>query len=470
MGTAIEASGTMSRLLALVTACLATLVAAVGVNSDPIVAQNGLGSRWTCWACDGSGPTLHDVSVVASDNAWAVGDEGTILHWNGQTWTAVECPIDTNLKSIDMVSADDGWAVSSGWLADDHLPQSSILRWDGRSWTEFARPKLGHLNSVRMASSNDGWAVGGFAAQGWLGYRLTMWSEILHWDGQTWTSFERPTDLMLNSVDARTSDCGWAVGGLSDRRFRQDRSTILHWDGHAWTEATSLWDRRLHSVDLVSADDGWAVGSHGATMHWDGGYWTEVPSPTREDLWAVAVLSSMDGWAVGSRGTILHWDGTAWSEAESPTGLALYSVAMVSADDGWAVGSCGTILRWSTGSEPDVRSPTPSGSPSSTPPAPGAPTPRPTWTAVPTRTPKPYAPETPSHPQCVCEVVHNQVPSVVIEDALANPEHFYGWRYRLDQGKPVSPANPLRECLSLLNVSMPYHPTWNKPVWRVGCP
>jgi hypothetical protein len=101
---------------------------------------------------------------------------------------------------------------------------------------------------------------------------------------------------------------------------------------------------------------------------------------------------------------------------------------------------------------------------------PSTPSPRPTWTAVPTRTPKPYAPETPVHPECVCEVVYDQVPSVIISDALANPEHFYGWRYPLDQGKPVSPGNPLRECLSLMNISMPYHPTWNKPVWRVGCP
>jgi hypothetical protein len=101
---------------------------------------------------------------------------------------------------------------------------------------------------------------------------------------------------------------------------------------------------------------------------------------------------------------------------------------------------------------------------------PQTPTPRPTWTAVPTRTPKPLPSATPSYPHCVCKVVQDRVPPVVIADALANPDRYYGWRYPLDQGKPASPANPPRECLTLMNVSMPYHFMWNKPIWRVGCP
>lgn len=97
-------------------------------------------------------------------------------------------------------------------------------------------------------------------------------------------------------------------------------------------------------------------------------------------------------------------------------------------------------------------------------------TPRPTWTPVPTRTPRPTPSATTTYPQCVCKVVYDRVPAVVINDALANPERFYGWQLPLDQGKPPSPANPPRECLSLMNVSMPYHLIWNKPIWRVGCP
>ncbi len=76
----------------------------------------------------------------------------------------------------------------------------------------------------------------------------------------------------------------------------------------------------------------------------------------------------------------------------------------------------------------------------------------------------------PTIASCVCPIVLKQVPRVVINDALANPQRYYGWQYPLDPGKPSSPANPPRECLTLANVGMRYHPLWNKPVWRVGCP
>jgi hypothetical protein len=76
---------------------------------------------------------------------------------------------------------------------------------------------------------------------------------------------------------------------------------------------------------------------------------------------------------------------------------------------------------------------------------------------------------TPASPSCVCPEVLKLVPNVVVLDALANPARYYGWRYPLDMGKPPSPANPPRECLTLPNTTVPYHPLWNRPLWKVGC-
>jgi fibro-slime domain-containing protein len=96
----------------------------------------------------------------------------------------------------------------------------------------------------------------------------------------------------------------------------------------------------------------------------------------------------------------------------------------------------------------------------------------PTATNTPTAPPSPTATATPvpTVAGCVCSIVRQRVPSVVIDDALANPGRYYGWRYRLDPGKPPGPSNPLRECLTLQNVGLDYHPLWNRPLWRVGCP
>ena len=99
------------------------------------------------------------------------------------------------------------------------------------------------------------------------------------------------------------------------------------------------------------------------------------------------------------------------------------------------------------------------------------PTPTPSPTSSPTATPPLTATPTPvPASNCVCAAVRSRVPAVVVADALANPDRYYGWMYPLDPGKPPSPANPPRTCLSLHQVGLDFHPLWNKPEWRVGCP
>jgi hypothetical protein len=71
---------------------------------------------------------------------------------------------------------------------------------------------------------------------------------------------------------------------------------------------------------------------------------------------------------------------------------------------------------------------------------------------------------------CVCAVVRRAVPQAVVDDAVANPARYGGWRKPLDAGKPVGPLNPLRTCLSLRDPGGPYHALFNGLLWRVGCP
>jgi Mg-chelatase subunit ChlD len=76
----------------------------------------------------------------------------------------------------------------------------------------------------------------------------------------------------------------------------------------------------------------------------------------------------------------------------------------------------------------------------------------------------------PSGASCVCTKILQRVPPAVVADALANPTHYDGYMQRLDPKKPASPANPPRDCLTLMNVNLAYHPLANGPRWRVGCP
>ena len=86
---------------------------------------------------------------------------------------------------------------------------------------------------------------------------------------------------------------------------------------------------------------------------------------------------------------------------------------------------------------------------------------------------------------CVCRVFY--LPwrisaadrDAVIAEAESDPTNFYGWNLKLDENKPGSPPypapgydegpNPRRTCLDLRDRNIPYHPTFNQPVWRAGC-
>ena len=62
-------------------------------------------------------------------NVWAVGLSGTILKWDGTTWTAQASGSTASLSGIWGTSANNLWVVGDG---------GTILKWDGATWTTQA--------------------------------------------------------------------------------------------------------------------------------------------------------------------------------------------------------------------------------------------------------------------------------------------------------------------------------------------
>ena len=60
---------------------------------------------------------LKTVTMVSSTDGWAVGDGGTILHWNGSAWASVASG--TNLELQGVWGSGGVWAVGA---------QGAILR------------------------------------------------------------------------------------------------------------------------------------------------------------------------------------------------------------------------------------------------------------------------------------------------------------------------------------------------------
>jgi photosystem II stability/assembly factor-like uncharacterized protein len=73
----------------------------------------------------GSGYSLYGIAMISTNEGWAVGSDGLIVHDLGGAWTQVSSPTDQTLESIAMVSPTEGWAVGD---------QGTILHYFNGAW------------------------------------------------------------------------------------------------------------------------------------------------------------------------------------------------------------------------------------------------------------------------------------------------------------------------------------------------
>jgi hypothetical protein len=275
----------------------------------------------------------------------------------GLMWREVSNPRpSTSLYGIEVVSADDIWAVGINYTSNP--ARMLIEHWDGAQWSIVPTPDVGadvaYLFNASAVSANDIWATG-------VRNNRTL---ILHWNGVVWSIVATPNPgtnaNYLQDVEAVSANDVWAVGWFQNGSPYAYQLFIAHWDGKSWSQVPTptpgFFSNVLTSVDAISANDVWAVGysmdqfapasqTQTLTMHWDGSSWNVIPSGFFNQLSSVSAVSTNDVWAVGSDGLyqiIVHWNGSSWSEALVPepgnNEINLYSVDAISANDVWAVG------------------------------------------------------------------------------------------------------------------------------------
>jgi hypothetical protein len=249
---------------------------------------------------------LEGVAALASNDVWAVGfqnDPGTlnssnvILHWNGSAWSVVPSP-NPGGNSVDKLydvagaAANDVWAVGEHW--DRSLNQlGTILHWNGASWSVVPND-CGPLFGITVLAPNDIWAVG--------------WQSC-HYDGTSWTTIPIPpsggADTLLD-VSAKAPDDVWAVGNsvFCFPKFCSSSSYAIHWNGSQW-EMTAAPGVSLGGVQALGPNNVWAVGTYSVgtlITRWNGNSWQTVPSPDPETGGALNEIIATPGklWAVGS--------------------------------------------------------------------------------------------------------------------------------------------------------------------------
>ncbi|WP_146651716.1 hypothetical protein [Labilithrix luteola] len=337
-------------------ACAAPKDPCEGASFCPMM--TGIDPRRALMGIWGTGPT----------DVWAVGTNGTILHWDGTAW--VLTPSDTNqaLFAVTGRSATDVWAVSSRAV----VLHSNGFAGGTATWTAappvadtFKDPNSTVWNealllSARTTAQGDVWLGGEpypvVVDDGGHAMSMSLWRRG-ETDGTTTWNF---ATIATNAVTVRGlwSDPGgdvWAVGGMAPNAAKPAGRTFHATGtngprGPVWTEYDSRSSSTLNAVWASGAGDVWAVGDRGTLRHWksaDQTRWDIVESPTDEDLEAIWGSASNDVWAVGGNGTILHFDGTTWALAPGafPHGLKphLHGIWGSSPSDVWIVGD-GVVL------------------------------------------------------------------------------------------------------------------------------
>ncbi len=264
-------------------------------SSQPGVTPGGPGylMRWSgntlCYEADVSEHTLWWIDAPSADRWYAVGEQGTILHQDGDARSDESVETDAVFYGVfdqgDRVHAVGGHAGGAA---------------RGEIWERDA---------------NGRWSV---FAEDLPGVVLNVWQRWFVGDGVAWylegdTLVERfpPGGERLRTVHGNEAGDVWAVGG-------QQTPVMLHWEDDAWAQVAvdpACANNGLNGVWVSPQGDVWIAGLFGGMGAYANGRWQcpDVPL-TREHFHNVRGHEGAVLWSGGNPidagknyGTLFHY-------------------------------------------------------------------------------------------------------------------------------------------------------------------
>jgi photosystem II stability/assembly factor-like uncharacterized protein len=291
-------------------------------------------NEWTIMN-SGTSTRLMDVWCHTSNDVFAVGFDGLILHYDGSTWTTMTSGTPVILYKVWGTSSTNVYAVGN---------EGTILHYNGSSWAFMDSPSAEiSLRGIWGTSATNIYVVGNDGL-------------ILHYDGVSWTNVS-PSGVSenLHAVMGSSADNIYVVGG---------DGAVLRWNGSGWFNYTGIFTtRELYSIWVNSANDIYIGGQYGTLLHYDGSSWTLIDTGAITSFWGLWGSSASNVFAVGDfqvpgSASIYNYNGSTW--VPMPVGVSAYppygltnDVAGISgncASDVFAVGSSGLILHYGSSS------------------------------------------------------------------------------------------------------------------------
>lgn len=272
-------------------------------------------------------------------------------HWNGRRWSLSRSPkLGLRISALTDVAA---IATDNAWAVGFNGSTGVIEHWDGKIWRRLpmAIRKPSVLYGVTARSASDVWAVGGRASADKVDYGGTGAPLVLHWNGSRWRAERAPPIGPLRGVSLAGNDLfvvghsGEGNSRMAVARRNRGRWIVLPASEHTEYGASSIAARSTRDI-LVAG---------GSLARWNGVTWRVLLSQrgggnnyravTRDSrgVWAVGLVGGSHpdrAWTLAE-----HQDRRGWRRIPTPygtdTGSGSFSFNDVGSTPGnraWAVG------------------------------------------------------------------------------------------------------------------------------------
>jgi len=199
------------------------------VGDGPVILERSATTAWGAVTLPSTTATrLTAISGFSSSDAWAGGDKGVLLHYNGTSWSVTSSGTTADITSLSTPAANLAWATTS---------TGEVLAWNGSAW-QIALVGDGHpLTAVSASAAGNVSVFGGDGTAWWLnsGIRHALvWeaptAEMRAWATST-ISMARPgsSSPTANGAHsprlpaARLTPGWWAMGWCCAGRERRSK-------------------------------------------------------------------------------------------------------------------------------------------------------------------------------------------------------------------------------------------------------
>lgn len=295
----------------------------VGANFSPLACTaDGL-----CWEAPlPFGMNLRDVSAVAANDVWAVGSQGTILHYDGNRWSFTPSGTLEDLQSVSASSATNAWIAGGN--------NGLVLRWNGTNWSTVNTGFNTFTTGVYTAGPTSVFVTE-------LGPNTLHYAAAGNWPRMQ--AAARPAAAFLRGISGTSANNVYVYG---------DDFSVSRWNGSSW----SFLARTYTPQGIYTPSDGVAYMQHSTSQMYriNGTTYVTPPTAPTADISGASGIVGLWGinanniFTAGPGGVLYRFDGTSWSTIQTQIKeVGVFAKGSgAAANDMWLVGPRGTVARW----------------------------------------------------------------------------------------------------------------------------